>query len=68
MTTQPTFLNDAAEKTAETARIGETVKIGEAERTEGVVAIAAVTRRGESVRSAGEKTESVAAARTAATS
>ena len=65
---QATFPNDAPRKTGGTALIGETETTGEAEMTEEVVSIAEVLRRGESDRLAEERTESAAAARTAATS
>jgi hypothetical protein len=68
LTIQATFPNDAPEKTAETALIGETEMTKEAARTEEVVSIAGVMKRGESDRLAEERTESAAAAPTAATS
>jgi hypothetical protein len=68
LTIQATFPNDAPEKTAETALIGETEMTKEAGRTGEVVSIAGVMKRGESGRLAEERTESAAAARTAGTS
>jgi hypothetical protein len=68
LTIQATFPNDAPEKTAETAMIGETEMTGEAATTGEADWIAGVMRRGESDRLAEEKTENAVAARTAATS
>ena len=68
MTIQVTSPNDAPEKTAETSMTGEKEMTGEAEMIEEVASIAEVLRRGESDRLAEERTESAAAARTAATS
>ena len=68
LTIQATSPNDAPAKTAETARIGEVDVTGESVKTAEADWIAEVTKRGESDRLAEERTESAAAARTAANS
>jgi hypothetical protein len=68
LTIQATFPNDAPEKTAETALIGETEMTKEAATTGEADWIAGVMRRAESDRLAEERTESAAAAPTAGTS
>ena len=66
--TPPTFLKDAAGASGERRATVETEMTDEAEKIEEVVSIAGVLRRGGSDRLAEERTESAAAARTAATS
>jgi len=68
LTIQATYLNDAPEKTAENVLIGEVDVTGEAVKSVEADRIAEVMKRGESGRLAVERTESVAAAGTAATS
>jgi hypothetical protein len=65
---QATFRSDAPDKIAGDLLIDEAELIEGAERSEEAGWIAGATRRGESGRSAAERTESAAAARTAATS
>ena len=68
MTIQVTSPNDAPEKTAETSMTGEKEMTGEAVKSVEADWIAEVMKRGESDRLAVERTESAAAAGTAATS
>jgi hypothetical protein len=67
LTIQAAFPNDAPEKTAETAMIGETGMTEEAATTGEADWIAGVMKRGESDRLAEERTESAAVARIAGT-
>ena len=63
-----TFRSDGQDKIAGNLLIDGAVKIEDAEKTEEAGWIAGAMRRGESGRLAEERTESAAAARTAATS
>jgi len=68
LNTQATFRNGAPEKTAENVLIGAAEAIEEAGKIAEAVSIAGASMRGGPERLAGERTESAAAARTAATS
>ena len=68
MIIQATYLNDAPEKNAENVLIGGVDVTGEAVKSVEADRIAEGMKRGESARLAVERTESAAAARTAATS
>ncbi len=68
MTIQATYPNDAQEKTAENVRTGGAETTEEAGMIEEAGSIAGAARKGGSDRLAEERTESAAAARTAATS
>jgi hypothetical protein len=67
-TIQATYPNDVPEQIAGNVLIGGAEANEEAGRTEEAASIAGVMRNAESVRSAEEKMENAAAARTAATS
>jgi hypothetical protein len=66
--TPATFLKGVVEPIGERRATAGVVKIGGVERIEEVVSIEGALKKGESGRSAEERTESAAAARTAATS
>jgi len=68
LTIQATFPSAAPELTGECARIGEAVANAEAVETADAGWIAGVMKRGGSGRSAGERAQSAAAVKTAATS